>query len=1087
MGIGKSSVSAMPSEIRQLHEAVMRNDLQSVHNLIDSGINVDHPWINIGYPTIKDGTTPLCEAVCLNHKKIVKVLINAHAKLDKADRFGCTPLHKAAFHGRGVLVKLLLESGAYVDSLDENLNTPLHLCVQNTSLNNIKIIQILIENGADVNARNKWGKIPLHSSALWASEEITRILVKMNSHLDYSDINGKTPLYACMSVLNCMEKKSINFHHRLPTAKILIFSGCDSLNLATWVRKKEITSIENDEEMQIWHNDAQPESLKHLCRVIIQNKVFGNCNNLILIIMAETQAKANGPVDGKANIDPDDPEYQRQMRRPADIDQDMKEMDRRKRVEMILNSQMFREELERIIEAQLREGYHPASLLALQKISELVLPNAKFNGSSCVIPIADIRGVESMGYGKGEKLLRCKLASAFRLIDLFGWSQGIYNHVTVRVSQDQEHFLINPFGMLYHEVTASSLVKIDMQGNIVEQGTTNLSVNLTGFHLHSAIHASRPDIKCIIHVHIPACAAISALKCGLLPISQESVILGDISYHDYEGLVVDSSERERLARDLGPVNKVMVLRNHGIICCGETIEEAFMLLVNSVLACETQTKVMPMGLDNIILINDDVRKKVLDDVQKGAAHSKPVQEMGDGDAKVERKDRKFKHGELDFEAYMRMLDNAGFRTGYLYRQPLARVEAPRPKNDCEVPPTSSSSTYIFDEDDLLRFSPLRKLMEGRKAHDKTRWLNSPNVYQKVEVLETGTTDPKKITKWVTVANGDEIEWVAEGSPTHSSNPIKIESAHHFVPQNTDPAEFKRKQKEIKENRIQSRITAGPQSHILEGVPWEEIKKMQDAGVSSATDQVYIVGAASKGIIQRDFQHNAMVYKTPYAKNPFDAITDEEIEEYKRDVQRKQMGDSFDGIGDDEMSPRSPVRSPVGGVPVYPGVEGDTDVAKEPLVPAEPQSPTSPLSDEEAMHRVIWVEKKETPSRIHAEPQIIINDEISRENSLKNQIQRSHSARVPDRAPVANSDPFQRRAQSIREGKIIGDRAVNGDEVKEGVQSPDHEDVSGASRSSKEGSPTKEVASPQKEKKKKKGLKTPSFLKKKKDKKKKDVE
>ena len=145
----------------------------------------------------------------------------------------------------------------------------------------------------------------------------------------------------------------------------------------------------------------------------------------------------------------------------------------------------------------------------------------------CVVPINDIRGIDSMKYAKGEKVLRCKLAAVYRLIELRGWTQGIYNHVTVglgifivcsingylycqaRVSQDTEHFLLNPFGMLYNEVTASSLVKVNMQGEMVEEGTTNFGVNQAGFLLHSAIHQARPDIKCIVHLHTPNIVAVS--------------------------------------------------------------------------------------------------------------------------------------------------------------------------------------------------------------------------------------------------------------------------------------------------------------------------------------------------------------------------------------------------------------------------------------------------------------------------------------------------------------------------------------------------------------------------------------------------
>lgn len=153
-------------------------------------------------------------------------------------------------------------------------------------------------------------------------------------------------------------------------------------------------------------------------------------------------------------------------------------MERRKRVEAIMCSRLFREELERIVDAHGREG--PSGLL--QQLSDMVgVPAARvgslFKSSNCVLPINDIRGVESMGYAKGEKILRCKLAATFRLLDLYGWTQGLGAQITARLNADQELFLVNPFGLLYHEVTASSLNKADMQGSVVEQGTTNFGIN----------------------------------------------------------------------------------------------------------------------------------------------------------------------------------------------------------------------------------------------------------------------------------------------------------------------------------------------------------------------------------------------------------------------------------------------------------------------------------------------------------------------------------------------------------------------------------------------------------------------------------
>lgn len=746
--------------------------------------------------------------------------------------------------------------------------------------------------------------------------------------------------------------------------------------------------------------------------------------------MAEIENKLNGVIGDEeipvGKFDPDDPECQRQMWRPADIEQDMKEMDRRKRVDMIMNSQVFREELERIIESQINEGYFPAGLTALQQVTEILLPHTArsstaFRSGHCVIPINDIRGVDGLRYTKGEKLLRCKLAAVYRLVDLYGWSENIYNHITVRVSQDQEHFLLNPFGLQYHEITASSLLKVDIQGNVVDPGTTHFSFNRAGYILHSSIHSARPDVKCVIHIHYPPCVAVASSKCGLLYISQEAAIIGNISYHDYSGILLNAEEKETIARDLGPVNKVLFLKNHGVVVCGTSIEEAMFLLTNVVAACEAQVRVMPIGLENIQVMSNEAKTKVYEHVW--IHHN--LQGKEDGPEEKE-KSKKIKVWDLEFEAQMRMLDNVGFRTGYIYRQPLIRSELPRQKNDVEVPPAASSATQFFDDDKWL--GPLKKLMDGKKTHEKMRWVNSPNVYQKVEVLETGTPDPKKITKWVELqGNGDVDSWVQEGSPSHST-PVKINSTHQFIPKSTDPKEFKKKQQEIKENRMAAKITAGPQSQILDGVTWEEIRKMQDANISSTGDQVVLVGAASKGIIQRDFQHNAMVYKSAYSKNPFDNITDQELEEYKNIVERKQRGEIVEDEIPDEIKPL--LMEPVA-ITEPQVVSSSLEESKSP-----PLSPTSPYSDEEA-------------------------------------------------AEEEREKYFQRRAQSERKPKRASDTAVNGGEDK--LKSVDSGDVSGASRSSKESSPVKEIGeeSPKKDKKKKKGLRTPSFLKKKKHKKEKE--
>jgi adducin len=306
---------------------------------------------------------------------------------------------------------------------------------------------------------------------------------------------------------------------------------------------------------------------------------------------------ATSPTNGAANgvetngdskfidsVNQDDPEYIKEMQRPPDIKEDLQAMEARQRVSVILNSQAFREELEAIVESQIRNSSHPASLIALQHIAEMVLPpssgKAFRKGSvgaglgpglqttiplaaaaSMIPPINDLRGSDFMAYSKVEKYLRCKLASLYRLVDLFGWSHGIYNHITVRAGSEADHFLINPFGMLYSEITASSLVKVDTLGSVIDEGSTTMGVNKAGFTIHSAIHSFRPDIKCIIHLHTPAAVAVSACKQGLMAVSQEAMIVGEVSYHDYHGIALTDEEKDELQKSIGPYNKVSLIES----------------------------------------------------------------------------------------------------------------------------------------------------------------------------------------------------------------------------------------------------------------------------------------------------------------------------------------------------------------------------------------------------------------------------------------------------------------------------------------------------------------------------------------------
>lgn len=191
---------------------------------------------------------------------------------------------------------------------------------------------------------------------------------------------------------------------------------------------------------------------------------------------------------------------------------------------------------------------------------------------------------------------RVELAACYRLVNSYGMTDLIYNHITCRIP-GTEHLLINLYGLLYKEITASSLVKITLDGEIVQKQETDYGINKSGYVIHGCIHAARPDVACVLHTHTRAGMAVAAMKCGVLPISQTAIrFMGHIGYHEYEGPAVDLAERERLVRDLGPHN-AMVLRNHGLLTCGPSVPEAFNLMYQLEMSCRAQVDVMAAGAE----------------------------------------------------------------------------------------------------------------------------------------------------------------------------------------------------------------------------------------------------------------------------------------------------------------------------------------------------------------------------------------------------------------------------------------------------------------------------------------------------------
>lgn len=203
--------------------------------------------------------------------------------------------------------------------------------------------------------------------------------------------------------------------------------------------------------------------------------------------------------------------------------------------------------------------------------------------------------------------LRTALAAAYRLVAHYGWDDLIFTHLSVRVPGPEHHFLINPYGMLFDEITASSLVKIDLHGNVVMESPH--FINPAGFTIHSAVHAAREDAQCVMHLHTDYGIAVSTQKRGLLPISQQSLFpLASLAYHDYEGLALYEDEKPRLVSDLGDKN-FLILRNHGLLTLGKTVAEAFLAMYILERACRIQIIAQSAGAE-LIPVPEPVLERV---------------------------------------------------------------------------------------------------------------------------------------------------------------------------------------------------------------------------------------------------------------------------------------------------------------------------------------------------------------------------------------------------------------------------------------------------------------------------------------------
>ena len=210
-----------------------------------------------------------------------------------------------------------------------------------------------------------------------------------------------------------------------------------------------------------------------------------------------------------------------------------------------------------------------------------------------------------------EWAARTDLAAAYRAVAMYGWDDLVFTHISARVPGPDHHFLINPYGMLFEEITASSLVKVDLEGRKVMDSP--FEINPAGFTIHSAVHEAREDARCVIHLHTSEGVAVSCRKEGLLPISQQSLFpLSGLAYHDYEGVALEPAEKARLVKDLGERN-FMILRNHGLLTCAETVADAFLYMYILQKACEVQVRAQAGGGELV-----RVPKPIVDGIQKAA-------------------------------------------------------------------------------------------------------------------------------------------------------------------------------------------------------------------------------------------------------------------------------------------------------------------------------------------------------------------------------------------------------------------------------------------------------------------------------------
>ncbi|NWI02142.1 ADDB protein, partial [Tichodroma muraria] len=541
----------------------------------------------------------------------------------------------------------------------------------------------------------------------------------------------------------------------------------------------------------------------------------------------------------------EDPEFLRARSGAGDLRQDFNLMEQKKRVTMILQSPSFREELESLIQEQMKKGNNSSHVWALRQIADFMattspaaLPTSPM-GLASVTPINDLHGTEGPALAKGERLMRCKVGSIHRLLDLYGWAQLGHAAVTVRLGFFGLSVFFWGVGVYFCEGGIFGGLLVGFLGCWCFLG-------VSGF--------LGPPALC------PPRAQVSAMRCGLLPISRAALLLGDVAYFDFRGEVEDEADRVELQKCLGPTCKILVLRNHGVLALGDTAEEAFYSIFHLQAACEVQVSALASagGAENLI---------VLERAQQRVPHGPgAVRRAGTTFGPL----HKSRLGEHEFEALMRMLDNLGYRTGYTYRYPFVQ-EKSKPKSDVLIPATVTA--FVFEEEPAG--TPALRQHAQKQQKEKTRWLNTPNTYTRVNLAEEpqGSAGGQRTkTTWL---RADEVE---KGS---SGTPIRIENPNQFVPLYTDPQEVLEMRNKIREQNRQDVKSAGPQSQLLASVIAETSRSPAKEGREEAPPE-------------------------PEPPNPFSQLTDQELEEYKQEVERKKH---LQGRRDTPEAPNTPGPNP----------------------------------------------------------------------------------------------------------------------------------------------------------------------------------